>query len=91
LFCLSVGVFLFFDFLIYLFVWFLEAVSLWALWLCTFPQSERRIVEHQSRENGRWCNHVQYCFRLRTGHWKPSYLSWPWPASIVFFYDWVST
>ncbi len=29
-------------------------MSSWALGLCTFPKSERRIVDHQSRENGRW-------------------------------------
>jgi len=87
--CLSLS----FCFLIFLSISFCDFWK-WACELCGCVHFHRAkgglwIINRERMEDGG--NHVQCGFRLRTGHWKPSYLPWPWPASIVFFYDWVST
>ncbi len=88
--CLSLS----FWFLIFLSISFCDFWKQWAceLWGCVHFHGAKGglwIINRERMEDGG--NHVQCGFRLRIGHWKPSYLPWPWPASIVFFYDWVST
>ncbi len=88
--CLSLS----FCFFFFLSIFFCDFWKQWAreLWGCVHFHGAKGglwIINRERMEDGG--NHVQCGFRLRTGQWKPSYLPWPWPTSIVFFYDWVST